>query len=81
MSDKSTEENFDDDESPDEEVRELMKDHDLDQDTAEQAKEIMEDLGVDEDDAIEIAENLWVSTWWPLIVLIVYKHMNYRSFR
>lgn len=47
-----------DNEGPDEEVRELMKDHDLDEDTAERVRKVMDELGVDEDDAIEIAESL-----------------------
>lgn len=46
------------DEAPDEEVQELMENHDLDQDTAERVQEIMEDLGVDEDDAVELEELL-----------------------
>ncbi len=45
-------------EAPDEDVKELMKSHDLDQDTAGRVQEIMDDLGVDEDDAVEIEENL-----------------------
>ncbi|HAM88774.1 MAG: hypothetical protein US83_C0006G0011 [Candidatus Falkowbacteria bacterium GW2011_GWC2_38_22] len=45
-------------ETPDEEVAELMETHDLDKDTAERVQEIMEDLGVDEDDAVEIEESL-----------------------
>jgi len=45
-------------ESPDEEVIELMESHDLDKDTAERVKEVMDDLGVDEDDAIELEELL-----------------------
>lgn len=46
------------DEEPDEDVRELIENHDLDQDTAERVQEIMEDLGVDEDDAVELEELL-----------------------
>ncbi len=45
-------------EAPDEDVKELMKSHDLDQDTAERVQEIMDDLGVDEYDAVEIEESL-----------------------
>ncbi len=45
-------------EAPDEEVAELMENHDLDKDTAERVQEIMEDLGVDEDDAVELEELL-----------------------
>jgi len=40
----------------DEEIGELMGNHDLDKDTAEKVKEIMEEYGVDEDDAIELEE-------------------------
>jgi hypothetical protein len=52
------ESNIKKEEAPDEDVRELMKSHDIDQDTAERVQEIMDDLGVDEDDAIELEENL-----------------------
>lgn len=52
IEDESTEE------APDEDVKELMKSHDLDKDTAERVQEIMDDLGVDEDDAVEIEESL-----------------------
>lgn len=45
-------------EAPDEEVAELMENHDLDKDTAGRVQEIMGDLGVDEDDAVELEENL-----------------------
>jgi hypothetical protein len=41
-----------------EDVKELMKSHDLDQDIAERVQEIMDDLGVDEDDAVELKELL-----------------------
>lgn len=41
---------------PDEDTKELMKDHDLDVDTAERVRDIMDEYGVDEDDAIEIEE-------------------------
>jgi hypothetical protein len=40
----------------DEDVRELMENHDLDKDTAEHVQEIMDDLGIDEDDAVELAD-------------------------
>lgn len=46
------------DEAPDEEVQELMENHNLDQDTAERVQEIMEEYGVDENDAVELEENL-----------------------
>ncbi|MEK7643273.1 MAG: hypothetical protein AAB372_02390 [Patescibacteria group bacterium] len=39
----------------DEDVKEIMKSHDLDKDTAERAQELI-DEGLDEDDAIEVAE-------------------------
>lgn len=45
-------------EAPDEEVKELMENHDLDKDTAERVQEVMEEYGVDEDDAVELEENL-----------------------
>ncbi|MBP9864214.1 hypothetical protein KBC54_02070 [Patescibacteria group bacterium] len=39
----------------DEEVREIMTEHDLDEETAEKVQELVND-GVDEDDAVELAE-------------------------
>lgn len=54
---KSPEDDILEDESPDEEIIEIMENHDLDQDTAERVQEIMDEYGVDEDDAIEIAES------------------------
>mgnify|MGYP001221521264 CR=1 FL=1 len=44
------------DESPDEEIQELMESHDLDEDTAEQVREAMDEYGVDEDDAVELVK-------------------------
>ena len=41
----------------DEEVRQLMKDHDIDEDIAEKAQELI-DEGLDEDEAIELADEL-----------------------
>ncbi len=41
----------------DEEIKQLMEDHDIDEDTAERAKELI-DEGVDEDDAIELADEM-----------------------
>ncbi len=41
----------------DEEIKQLMEDHDIDEDTAEKAKELI-DEGVDEDDAIELADEM-----------------------
>ena len=44
--------------SEDENVRQLMKDHDIDADTAEKAQELIIDEGLDEDDAIELADEI-----------------------
>jgi hypothetical protein len=41
--------------NPNEEVAELIADHDIDEDTAERAQELV-DEGLDEDDAVELAE-------------------------
>ncbi|MDO8496236.1 MAG: hypothetical protein Q7S43_02165 [bacterium] len=41
----------------DEEVKQLMEDHDIDEDTAEKAQELI-DEGLDEDEAVEIAEEI-----------------------
>lgn len=43
------------DEAPEEEVKELMDNHGIDQDTAERAQELV-DEGLDEEDAVEVAE-------------------------
>lgn len=43
------------DDTPDEDVKEIMESHGIDQDTAERAQELI-DEGLDEDDAIEVAE-------------------------
>lgn len=43
------------DDTPDEDVKEIMESHDIDQDTAERAQELI-DEGLDEDDAVEVAE-------------------------
>ena len=40
-----------------EEVKQLMTDHDIDEDTAEKAQELI-DEGLDEDDAVELADEL-----------------------
>lgn len=45
-------------EAPDEDVKELMEAHDLDKDEAEQVQELMDELGVDEDEAVEIMQEL-----------------------
>ena len=56
--DKETGEPLDDaGELIDEEVVELMKDHDIDQDTAEKAQELI-DEGLDEEDAVELADEM-----------------------
>ena len=41
----------------DEEIKRLMKDHDVDEYIAEKAQELI-DEGLDEDEAIELAEDL-----------------------
>jgi len=41
----------------DDDVRRLMREHDIDADTAEKARELI-DEGLDEDDAVEIADEL-----------------------
>ncbi|MDP3729890.1 MAG: hypothetical protein Q8R26_04090 [bacterium] len=43
---------------PDEEVKELMENHDLDQDEAEEVKELMDETGLDEDEAVELKDVL-----------------------
>lgn len=42
----------------DEEVSEIMKDHDLDKKIAEKVVEIMNDEGLDAEDAIELVDDL-----------------------
>lgn len=42
----------------DDEVKDLMKDHDLDKEEAEHVKEIMDDEGLDEDEAVELKDDL-----------------------
>lgn len=41
----------------DDEIKQLMEDHDIDEDIAEKAQELI-DEGLDEDEAVEIAEEL-----------------------
>lgn len=48
----------DGDDEPDEEILELMENHDLDQDEAENVQRIMDEEGLDEDDAIELKDDL-----------------------
>ena len=45
-------------EAPDEDVKELMENHDLDQDEAEEVKELMDETGLDEDEAVELKDVL-----------------------
>ena len=45
------------DDSPDEEVKRLMVEHDIEQDTAEKAQELI-DEGLDEEEAIELADEI-----------------------
>ena len=45
-------------EGADEEVKELMENHDLDQGEAEEVKELMDETGLDEDDAVELKDVL-----------------------
>ena len=40
----------------DEDVKQLMKDHDIDEDTAERAQELIDTEGLDEEEAVELAE-------------------------
>lgn len=42
---------------PDEDIAQLMEDHDIDEDKAEKVQELI-DEGQDEDDAVELAEEL-----------------------
>ena len=41
----------------DEEIKQLMEDHDIDEDVAEKAQELI-DEGIDEDEAVELAEEI-----------------------
>lgn len=45
-------------EAPDEDIKELMENHDLDKEEAEHVQEIMEEYDLDEDDAVELADEL-----------------------
>ncbi len=47
-----------DEEKIDENIQELMENHDLDKDTAERVQELIDDEGLDEDDAVELEELL-----------------------
>ena len=56
--DKEMGELLDDDGEPiEEEIAELMQDHDIDKDTAEKAQELI-DEGLDENDAVELADEI-----------------------
>lgn len=46
-----------DDVLEDEDVKQLMEDHDIDEDTAERVQELI-DEGLDEDDAVMVAEEM-----------------------
>jgi len=46
-----------DEDKPDEDIAQLMEDHDIDEDTAEKVQELI-DEGLDEDDAVELADIL-----------------------
>ena len=45
-------------ETPTEEVTELMETHDLEKEEAEHVQEIMEEYDLDEDDAVELKDEL-----------------------
>ncbi len=55
-----SEENLDDDkkEELDEDIKDLMKNHDLDKDEAEHVQEIIDETGLDEDCAVELKDIL-----------------------
>jgi hypothetical protein len=55
--DEETKDKPEDEAKPDEEVAQLMEDHDIDEDTAEKVQELI-DEGLDEDDAVELADEL-----------------------
>ena len=58
--DKETGEPLDDNGEPiDEEVVELMQDHDLEKEGAEKVRDLMEETGLDADEAVELADELW----------------------
>lgn len=43
---------------PDEDVKQLMIDHDLDQEEAEEVRDIMDEYDLDEDEAMELKDEL-----------------------
>ena len=45
------------DEPENEEIAQLMEEHDIDEDTAEKVQELI-DEGLDEDDAVELADDM-----------------------
>lgn len=47
-----------DGEEVEEEIQELMENHEIDKDKAERIKELMDDEGLDEDEAVELEELL-----------------------
>ncbi len=57
--DKETGEPLDDNGEPiDEEVVELMQDHDLEKEGTEKIRDLMEETGLDADEAVELADEL-----------------------
>lgn len=50
--------NIPEDEALDEEVLELMKNHDLDQDEAEHVQRIIKEYELDENEAVELVQDL-----------------------
>ncbi len=59
MDEEIIKDNFsENEEAPDEDVKEIMEAHALDKDEAEQVQELMDELGVDEDEAVEIMQEL-----------------------
>ena len=55
--DEETKDKPEDEAKPDEEVAQLMEDHDVDEDTAEKIQELIEE-GPGEDDVVELADDL-----------------------
>ena len=57
MDDEVEDQSKNEDKPEDENVAQLMEDHDIDEDKAEKVQELIDD-GLDEDDAVEIADDL-----------------------
>jgi hypothetical protein len=53
-----SEKEIDEEEDTDEEVKEIMENHDIDKDTAKHVKEIMEEFDVDEEEAVDLEADL-----------------------